>query len=82
MTIDPSGLTTRFGRCVIDGLVGNSPGLRKSITETEELIKSASPVIMFGSITRNKRMGNAGNTFYEDDLYTQNWIGLANLGID
>jgi dihydroorotate dehydrogenase len=77
-----TSLSTCFGRVAVEGVVGNSPGLRKTIEETEKLIESATPVVMFGSITRNKRMGNAGNVFYEDDLYTQNWIGLANLGIE
>src|SRR3990167_3875400 len=82
MTLKVDGLTTLFGRCVIEGVVGNSPGPRKTIEETERLIQSVTPVVMFGSITITGRMGNATPSFYEDDLYTQNYIGLTNQGFE
>lgn len=64
-----------------DWPVMNGAGTCKTKEEETYLAKSTVAAINFGSITIPQREGNTGKTFWADDFFTMNSIGLRNLGM-
>jgi dihydroorotate dehydrogenase (fumarate) len=60
--------------------VMNAAGTCKTISEARELVRSNSAAILIGSITIERRMGNAGEILWIGDDYSMNSVGLANDG--
>lgn len=79
-------LRTRIGKVWVEGVIGNSPGPRKSIDECHEIGRSPASVITLGSITRKPRVGNSGTTYWTDEkrpvATALNSIGLRNEGTE
>ena len=77
-------MRTRVGKLLVDGVIGNGPGPRKSIEECHEVGLSPASIITFGSLTTKKRIGNAGVTYWTDGqrpvTTALNSIGLTNPG--
>lgn len=61
-------LRTRIGKVPVVGVVGNSPGPRKSIEECHEVGRSPAAVITVGSITAQEREGNKGNVYWSEEI--------------
>lgn len=66
----------------IVGIIGNSPGPRKTVTETERLFLTAAAAVTFGTITLEPREGNSGEVFRQTEQHTFNAIGMANRGLE
>src|SRR3569833_423486 len=65
-------------------IVGNAAGTVKTVDDVRKLEKSAVTRITVGSITKEPREGNSGETFYFDEATktSVNSIGLKNPGIE
>lgn len=66
MTNQTLNLTTKVGKVTVEGVIGNSPGPRKSLKECDEVGRTAAGMITVGSITALAREGNQGNTYWSD----------------
>jgi len=62
--------------------VGNAAGHCKSVQEVRAIASSAATFIVVGSITREERTGNPGNTWNGDPLFGLNFLGLPNPGLE
>ncbi len=65
-------------------IIGNAAGTVKTIEDVQKLCNSAVTRITVGSITKQKREGNRGETYYFDPATNTsiNSIGLRNEGIE
>lgn len=59
-------LHTRVGKWDVEGVIGNSPGPKKSIEECHEVGKSAAGMITLGSLTAQARAGNQGDVYWAE----------------
>ncbi len=73
-------LRTRIGKVRVEGIIGNSPGPRKSIKEYHEVGRSPASVITVGSVTALEREGNKGNVYWSEEIpeVALNSLGLPN----
>lgn len=58
----------------------NGAGTCKTLKDVKELARSETAMITLGSITKDRREGNPGNPYYACPLYSQNSLGMPNLG--
>lgn len=71
-------LRTRVGKVSVEGVIGNSPGPRKSINECHEVGKSPAAMIMLGSLTVEEHKGNEGEVYWAEDVPE---VALNSLGL-
>lgn len=67
---------------MFEGIVMNGAGTCKYLEDVERMARSDQSAIMVGSITLERRQGNAGNVFWLDGLFALNSKGLPNPGIE
>jgi dihydroorotate dehydrogenase (fumarate) len=71
-------LRTRVGKVPVEGVIGNSPGPRKSIDECHQVGRSPASMIMLGSLTIESREGNAGDVYWSERVPE---VALNSLGL-
>jgi dihydroorotate dehydrogenase (fumarate) len=65
-------------------VIGNGAGAVKTTSDVEAACKSAATRITVGSVTKEKRGGNLGETYYYSALdgWSLNSLGLPNMGME
>jgi dihydroorotate dehydrogenase (fumarate) len=66
-----------------DLIISNAAGIVKTLEHVEMMCRSVATRIVVGSITKEPRTGNAGNTYYYDEKTkaSVNALGMDNYGI-
>ena len=75
-------LKTTIGDIELEHPVLNAAGTCKTLEGFKKLIQTPLPAVMVGSITPEVRHGNPGETFYSNQNFSLNAVGLPNPGIE
>ena len=71
---------TKIGRLELVHPILNAAGTCKTLEDFKKLVRTPLRAIMVGSITPEVRDGNPGSTFYSNQNFSLNSVGLSNPG--
>lgn len=78
-------LRTRLGKVEVEGVIGPSPGPRKTLADCHEVGRCpAAGMIMVGSLTVEERPGNPEVSYWSEATpwLAQNSLGLPNKPVN